>query len=119
GRIVHGIFRPTDNLTATVRAGRESVVSAESRQRAHRSVLPDESKVNVTCAGCSRIERRAAPRFAQWIRRGGLGDAGDDAGVTFYRPRDCTIRSAERAQIGERAISPESGVPALISSKIR
>ena len=118
--VVNIILRPTDNLPQVVGTGRKAVISTwKIGKPSHLSVLPNKSKIDKACARRSGVKRGAAPRFAQWIRCRCLRNAGDDAGVPLYRPGDIAVGSAQRAEIGEQAISPQRGVAALVSREIR
>src|SRR5207248_6614133 len=110
--------RPPNYQTATVRSGGKAVIAAERRQGPHHPIFPNEPEIDETGASGAGIERSAAPRFPERIRRGCLGDAGYDAGVRFHRPSYGTIRSAQRTEIGQQGVPPKRRVPRLIASQV-
>ena len=114
------IFRPADDLSKVVGSGCKAIISTRKIGKpSHLSVLPNKPKIDKAGARCSWIKRGAAPRFAQRIRSCCLRNAGDDTGVRLHGPGDIAVRSAERPQIGEQAISPQRAVAALVSREIR
>src|SRR5262249_999499 len=113
------VLGPTDGLAPVVRAGGEAVRAPERGQRRHDAVFPAEAETLVSDRCWGREEGGAAPALTQRVRLGRLRDAGDDAAVVLHRPEHTAVRTAERPEIGERAVPPEGGVLHLISGQVR
>src|SRR5262249_40798524 len=118
GRVTSRIFRPPDYLPPVVGAGGKAVIAPQRGERLHYTVLPHKPKTGISGIVRPREERRATPFLSQRLRRGGLGDAHDNAPVIFHGPCHITVRSAECAEVLRQSISPQGGMPALVSWQI-
>src|SRR5438477_233971 len=86
GRVMTGILRPPDYLTAVVGASRKAVISTQRGKCAHHSPFPPEPEIDIADIVRPRVESRATPELPQRVRRGSLGSAYDDALVIFHIP---------------------------------
>src|SRR5215467_12989548 len=113
--IMNTIFRPADYLPEVVGSGRKAVMTARKwGKSSHLVVLPNEPEVDVADVVRRTVERRATPSLPERLRIGGLRNTHDDALSILYVPCDAAVRSAERAQVGEKTASPQGSVPVSV-----
>src|ERR1700757_3457134 len=109
------IFRPTDRQAKVVGSGCQAVIPAWKREEtSHLFVLPNEPEVDIADVVRRTVESRATPSLAQRLRIGGLRDTDDDVLSVLHVPRDAAVWSAECAEVGEQAVSPQRSVPVSI-----
>src|SRR5262245_19130283 len=116
-RVTNRSVRPPDHLTSLVGGGGKAVVPTQRGKLLHHSVSVIPHKPKTFFADNERAveESRTTPTLAFWLRLVGLGDAHDNTSVVFHRPCHAAIRSAERAEGDQFPISPQRGLPALVS----
>src|SRR5262245_47353979 len=116
-RVTNRSLRPPDHLPPIVGGRGKAVVPAQRGKLFHYSVfvIPHKPKTFFADNERSAEESRTAPTLAFWLRLVGLGDAHDNTPVVIHRPCHAAIRSAERAEGDQFSISPQRGLPALVS----
>src|SRR6266403_1182790 len=110
------VFRPSDYLVMIVGSCSKAVISTrEIWKPPHFTLFPNEPEIDKADRKGPRVEGRATPELAPWLRICCLGNTYDDALGILHVPCDAAVGSTECAEVEQRTVSPQNSMPRLVA----